>query len=152
LEDNESVPASVALTGVGVPANAGPTGLQGSTGPQGSAGAQGPQGPQGPTGAQGTAGKNGQIRLVTCTVTTRHHKKRKTCTTRTITGTATFTTSVAHATLTRNGIIYATGTATRTRLTLDATRRVPAARYTLTLTHRVGHRKVVTRRLSVRIR
>jgi hypothetical protein len=127
LEDNESAPASVTLTGLGVPANAGPRG------------------------ARGPAGKNGKIRLVTCTITTRHHKKHKRCTTRTITGTATFTTSKAHATLTRNGIVYATGTATRTRLTLHATRRVPAARYTLILTQDIGHRKMITRRLAVRI-
>jgi hypothetical protein len=133
LEDNESAPASDMLTGLGVPANAGPTG------------------PRGPTGSQGPAGKNGQIRLVTCTITTRHHKKHKRCTTRTITGTATFTTSTAHATLARNGIVYATGTATRTRLTLHATRRVPAARYTLILTQRIGHRRMITRRLAVRI-
>jgi hypothetical protein len=140
LEDNESAPASVTLTGLSVPANAAPTAPQGSPGPQG------------PTGAQGPAGKNGQIRIVTCTVTTRNHKKHKTCTTRTITGTATFTTSIAHATLTRNGIVYATGTATRTRLTLHATRQVPAARYTLILTHDVGDRRMITRRLALRIR
>jgi hypothetical protein len=134
LEDNESAPASVTLTGLGVPANTGPTG------------------PQGPTGARGPVGKNGQIRLVTCTVTRRHHKKHKTCMTRTITGTATFTKSIAHATLTRNGIVYATGIATPTRLTLHATRQVPAARYTLILTHDVGHRRMITRRLAVRIR
>jgi len=139
LEDNESAPASVTVAGLGVPANAGPPGPQGSPGPQG------------PTGAKGPAGKNGQIRLVTCTVTTRHHKKHKTCTTRTITGTATFTTSIAHATLARNGIVYATGTATRTRLTLHATRPVPPARYTLILTHDIGHRKMITTRLAVRI-
>jgi hypothetical protein len=133
LEDNESAPANVTVAGLGVPANAGPTGLQG------------------PIGARGPTGKNGQIRLVTCKVITRHHKKRKTCTTRTITGTATFTTAIARATLTRNGIVYATGTATRTRLTLHATRPVPPARYTLLLTHDVGHRKLSTRRLTLRI-
>ena len=89
---------------------------------------------------------------MTCKVTTRKHKKHKTCNTRTITGTATFTTSIAHAKLMRNGIVYATGTATRARLTLHATRRVPAARYTLILTQRAGHRSTITTRVTIRIR
>jgi hypothetical protein len=140
LEDNESTPASLTLAGVGVAANAGPTGATGATGPRGPAGAQGP------------AGKDGKIRLVTCTVTTRKHKKHKTCKTRTITGTQTFTTSIAHAKLIRHGIVYATGTAIGTRLTLHATRRVPAARYTLILTHDAGQRKTIRTRLMIRIR
>jgi hypothetical protein len=142
LEDNESAPAGVALTGLGVAANAGPAGAKGPAGPAG---------PLGPAGPAGPAGKAGQILLVTCTVTTRNHKKHKTCKTRTITGTQTFTTSIAHARLVRNGIVYATGTATRARLTLHTTRRVPAARYTLILTQKVDRRRTITTRVAIRI-
>ncbi len=130
LEDNETSPATVALTGTGVPANAGPTGK---------------------TGPRGPAGRNGELRIVTCTVTRRKGKKHETCKTRTIaSGTATFTTATAHATLERKGVVYATGTATRGRLMLRDTRRVPSGRYTLILTYRSGGSKI-TKRFEIRI-
>jgi hypothetical protein len=130
LQDNETAPASVSLTGTGVPANAGPTGK---------------------TGARGPAGRNGELRIVTCTVTRRKGKKHETCKTRTIaSGTATFTTATAHATLERKGVVYATGTATRGRLMLRDARRVPSGRYTLILTYRSGRSKI-TKRFEVRI-
>jgi streptogramin lyase len=110
---------------------------------QGTAGAlpQGPAGAAGTTGAPGPAGPRGQtsrVRLVTCkTVTVKvhgHHVKRRRCTTRLISGTATFTTAgTARASLTRHNTLYATGTASPTRLVLDLRRSLPAGRYTLTL-------------------
>ncbi len=133
LEDNETAPASVSLTGTGVPANAGPTGPTGKTGPR------------------GPAGRNGELRLVTCTVTRRKGRRHETCKTRTIaSGTATFSTATAHATLERKGVVYATGTAARGRLMLRDTRRVPSGRYTLILTYRSGRSKI-TKRFEVRI-
>jgi hypothetical protein len=142
LEDNEATPASAALSGTGVPANAGPTGQTGATGATAATGATGATGPRGP------AGKPGEIRLVTCkTVTVLTHGKklkRQKCTTKTITGTASFTT--AHATLKRGTVTYATGTASTARVTLRALRAVRPGRYTLVLTRTVGHRRLTTRR------
>jgi hypothetical protein len=133
LEDNETAPASVSLTGTGVPANAGPTGPTGKTGPR------------------GPAGRTGELRLVTCTVTRRKGKKHETCKTRTIaSGTATFRTATAHATLERKGLVYATGTVARGRLILRDTRRVPSGRYTLILTYRSRGSKI-TKRFEIRI-
>jgi hypothetical protein len=62
-------------------------------------GAQGVQGQQGSQGAPGAQGPPGSVKLVTCRIVTkrvrRHHrihiKKVKKCTTKTITGSATFT-------------------------------------------------------------
>jgi len=135
--------------------------LQGTAGqpPQGPAGPTGPTGPTGATGAQGPAGPRGspgQIRLVTCktvTVTVRGRKvKRRRCTTRLLSGTATFTTSgTARASLTRHGVLFATGTASHARVVLYARRRLPAGRYTLTLSyHRHGHG--ITTRTPITIR
>ena len=85
---------------------------------------------------------------MTCkTVTVLSHGKklkRQKCTTKTITGTASFTT--AHATLKRGTVTYATGTASTTRVTLRALRAVRPGRYTLVLTRTVGHRRLTTRR------
>jgi hypothetical protein len=76
---------------------------------------------------------------------------RQRCTTRVITGTATFTTTGATATLLRGQAVYATGRAWLGEVTLHARRPINAGRYTLVLTRRVGHRWVVTRRV-VRLR
>jgi hypothetical protein len=62
LADNEQTPSTIALTGVGVAPNAGPTGPQGppgATGAQGATGATGAQGATGATGAQGATGATG---------------------------------------------------------------------------------------------
>jgi hypothetical protein len=93
-------PATVGLSGTGgnLPAGA-----------QGPGGAQGVQGPVGP---QEAAGK---IELVTCTTVTKKVKGRRrqvhTCTGRLVTGTVKFTLAAgsAHATISRNGTVYATG-------------------------------------------
>jgi hypothetical protein len=76
-----------------------------SSGVQGSSGAQGPAGGQGPVGAPGAKGQDGIVRVVTCNTTTitkvkrvkgkrkRVRIKHKTCTTKIVSGTATFTTA-----------------------------------------------------------
>jgi Galactose oxidase, central domain len=138
LEDNEQTPASIALNGTGTPANAGPTG---------------------PTGPRGPAGKNGEIKLVTCrsvTVTVRRggkrvKVKRQRCSTKIITGTASFTTARADARLARGQVTYATGNETSWRVTLKAVRPVRNGRYTLILTHRSGTRDITTRQ-EIRVR
>ncbi|MDW5595117.1 FG-GAP-like repeat-containing protein [Conexibacter stalactiti] len=141
----------------GAPGAAGATGERGAdgTGAAGATGPQGPAGPDGPAGPQGPAGSAGQIRLVTCTTgkPARGRRTTRRCTTRTIAGNATFTTApTARASLARNGRVYATGSASRTRgLRLHATRTVPSGRYRLTLHYRDGRRHVTTR-ATIRIR
>ena len=136
LDDNEATPANAALSGAGVPANAGPAGSTGATGETGG------------TGPRGPAGQPGEIRLVTCktvTVVKRGKKvKRQTCTTKTITGTVSFTAARARATLKRGTVAYAVGIASTTRLILRAVRVVRPGRYTLVLTRTLGHRRVTT--------
>ncbi len=133
------------------PANtgpAGPAGTNGAQGPQGAAGANGAQGPQGAAGPQGPAGK---VELVVCkSVTTGTGKKKKTvqkCTTKLTSSPVKFTTSGAatSAVLSRGGVVYATGTATRSgnrmRLLLSPRGRVVKGRYTLTLTRGHSHQR-----------
>jgi hypothetical protein len=102
-------------------------------------------------GARGPQGKPGQIELVTCkavTVKLKGHKvKRNKCTAKLVSGTVRFTTTsvVRRASLTRGGVLYATGIVTNKGLALHALRRVRAGRYTLTLRYRQGHRQVTTR-------
>jgi hypothetical protein len=135
---------------------AGPPGASGPAGPPGATGgtgAPGPTGPRGATGATGKRGASGKILLVTCTpITTTitrhghpHRVHRRKCTTRVITGTATFTTTVARAKLMRGGVLYATGRARLNRLTLHARRRIVSGRYTLILIRRDGSRTIRTR-------
>ena len=90
-----------------------------------SAGQGGPTGPAGPTGPSGAPGTPGKVRLVTChavkkTVTRKHkkvHITQQKCTTKTIVGSATFTTTGAseRATISRAGVVYARGGATAVR-------------------------------------
>ncbi|MGD0273464.1 MAG: FG-GAP-like repeat-containing protein [Gaiellaceae bacterium] len=126
-----------------------PVSLAGTAGPlpQGPAGTNGTNGATGSRGPQGIPGK---IRLVTCKVVTVKVKgrmvKRKKCTTKLVSGTVSFTTaSAARASLTRGGVLYATGTVTKKGLVLHALRRVQAGRYTLTLRYRQGHKQVTMR-------
>lgn len=100
----------------------------------------------------GPRGPSGEIRLVNCVTTTktvvqhgrRHKVRSQTCTTRTITGTATFNTS-ARAVLARGHRIYATGEEERGRVLLHDLRSIPAGRYLLALTSRVDGRARVLR-------
>ena len=141
--------------------------LNGTAGalPQGATGSAGPAGPATPVettgpaastavpGAQGPAAPRGtpaQIRLVTCrTVTAKvrgHRVKRRRCTTRLIGANAMFTIpATARASLTRQHVLYATGTAHDARVVLHARRRVPAGRYTLTLRYRLHGHPTTTR-------
>jgi streptogramin lyase len=126
--------------------------LQGTAGqlPQGPSGGSGPTGAPGARGPAGAQGRSGRVRLVTCrTVTTKvrgHRVKRRRCTTRLASATATFTTAgTARASLTRRDVLYAAGTASGTRLVLQLRRRLPAGRYTLTLTYRRHGARIATR-------
>jgi hypothetical protein len=114
----------------------GPTGKEGATGKEGPTGKEGATGKEGPTGKEGVAGKEGpagKVEIVTCTKS----GKKKKCTTKTVSGTVTFTTSSARATLSRHGVVYATGAASDTRgrmsLRLSSVRKLAPGRYTLTL-------------------
>jgi hypothetical protein len=153
LTDNEPLETSLPLSGTGVAAGSGPGGTQG---------AQGPVGPPGPAGKQGPAG---QIRLVTCTTHTKAVKKHgKThrvtvhdCTTRLITGTATFkaTGGGIKASISRGETVYATGVSVpagrgRSELLLTDVRALARGRYTLTLTVRHGRRSTI-RHVQIRI-
>jgi hypothetical protein len=119
-----------------------------STGPAGATGAQGPAGAQGAAGQVGARGPAGEVELVTCTTAAKKikgkvHKQTK-CATRLVAGPVSFTTaSTARATLSRHGVAYARGVATRshdrTRLLLTPLRRLDAGVYTLTLVGRDGH-------------
>ena len=105
-----------------------------------------------PTGSEGASGNPHQLELVLCrtvTHTVRLHGKTRTvtrqkCTTTLVDGNA-FAATTAEATLVRHGVIYATGTARLTRLTLHAGRRlVRPGEYMLTLTRQLGHRRLQT--------
>jgi hypothetical protein len=137
-----------------IPQASGPSGPPGPVGPGGPAGPQGPVGPHGATGAQGPAGK---VELVTCTVTTRtvtrHHKevrvRRRVCRTKLVSGPVKFVVAGAttRATLSRRGVVYATGYAhAGGRVSLLASRRLRPGRYTLTLVTGRGSRRSVTHR------
>jgi hypothetical protein len=120
----------------GAPGAAGEKGAGGSNGAQGPVGAQGPAGPAGPAGKEGPAGT---VQLVTCTKAGR----KKKCTTKTVSGTVKFTTSSMQATLSRHGLVYATGAALTAAhgglsLRLSDRRALRPGRYTLTLISGVG--------------
>jgi virginiamycin B lyase len=91
-------------------------------------------------------------RLVTCRIAEvrvdGRSVERRRCRTRRLRGTPNFATpGAAHATLTRGHDVYATGTARRSRVVLDAHRHVRAGRYRLTL--RTGNE--IIRRVRIRI-
>ena len=148
LQDNEPVPASITLSGNGVPANSGPAGVTGPAGTTGPAGATGPAGPR------GARGRPGEILLVSCrtviaTIRRHGHRvkvRRYRCTSRHITGTVRFTTTGARARLVRGHVLYASGSIRHGRLMLHARRGTRPGRYTLILTHRHGHRLITTHR------
>jgi streptogramin lyase len=130
--------------------NSGPTGNAGPSGTMGATGLTGATGSTGPPGAQGPARK---IELVTCTtvmkkVNGKTHKQTN-CTTRLITGPATFnTTDTGAAVLLRGRRVYATGSAIRsgrtTKLQLAA-REIGQGVYTLIVTHgRTRQRQKIT--------
>ncbi len=128
-------------------------------------GPQGPAGGQGSPGPSGLRGPAGEVELVTCKTTTHtvirkvNGKRRavkvtrQVCQTKLVSGPVKFTAqqaSDAQAALSRAGVVYATGYAHQPRrgsaqIHLLAARTLRAGRYTLTLTTRIGHRRVTTR-------
>ncbi|MGD0272343.1 MAG: FG-GAP-like repeat-containing protein [Gaiellaceae bacterium] len=146
VASNAPTSTAVTLNGTAGPLPQGPTGATGATG------ATGPTGATGATGPRGLKGASGKIELVTCKVVTVKVKgkkvKRNKCQTKLVSGTVKFTTAsvVMRASLSRGGVLYATGTASRkSGLVLRSLRRVLAGRYTLTLRYHQGHMQVTTR-------
>src|SRR6202044_2066818 len=85
------------------------TGPQGATGATGEKGATGPQGAAGTPGPVGPAGPAGKVELVTCKTA----KGKQHCTTKLVPATVKFTAagSAARATLSRGGVVFASGSA-----------------------------------------
>jgi virginiamycin B lyase len=110
-----------------------------SSGPQGLPGQRGLTGPQGPA---------GKIELVVCTVQKNHKKK---CTTKLVSRVVKFTSTAGDvgASISRAGVIYATGLGIPTghgHWQLVVTHRIRtlrSGRYTLTLRTLQGHRRIV---------
>jgi Divergent InlB B-repeat domain/Collagen triple helix repeat (20 copies) len=121
----------------GAPGETGTAGAAGANGASGTAGAQGPAGPAGP---EGPAGK---VQIVTC----KKVGKKQKCTTKTVSGTVKFTTSSTRATLSRHGIVYATGTASNARghmrLRLTPSRGLRPGSYMLTLVGGAGRHETI---------
>jgi len=130
---------------------AGEAGPPGAQGEKGASGAMGAQGPAGPAGAQGPAGPAGKVELVTCKTVKQKGKSKQTCTTKLVSSTVKFTTtgSVAQATLSRDGTVYAAGTAhsaasgQRMSLRLLPLRRLRLGHYTLTLISGEGRHETI---------
>jgi hypothetical protein len=76
-----------------------------------------------------------------------HKVKRRKCRSKLVSGTVKFTTksAVRRASLSRGGVLYATGTVTNKGLKLHALRHVRAGRYTLTLRYQQGHKQMTMR-------
>jgi hypothetical protein len=135
---------------------AGPTGPTGAVGNSGATGPRGPGGATGPAGARGPAGAAGRVELVTCHTVTEvtHHVKHKVtkCSTKLLTGTVKFTTTVAvsRITISRAGVVYAQGRGQtvggRMQLLVILRRRLAPGRYTITSVHRQHRRAVLSRR------
>ena len=138
-EGKEGPEGETGLTGPAGPGGAqGERGAAGANGFNGAAGALGPAGPPGPAGKEGPPGK---IEIVTC----RKVGKKQKCTTKTVSGTVSFTASSARATLSRYGVVYAAGTARDAHgnisLRLISVRKLKPGRYTLTLISGTGRRE-----------
>jgi ABC-type cobalt transport system substrate-binding protein len=155
LDDNESVPSSIVLSGTGVAVAGGPQG------PAGSSGKEGPSGKVGPSGAMGPPGK---VEILTCLTTTtavaRAGRERFVHVRRCAAALATAVRLTgegiaARALLERGRTVYATGTGVvgkhgRTELLLADRRALSAGGYVLVLRRRSGGRWVSVRE-SVRI-
>jgi Collagen triple helix repeat (20 copies) len=122
-------------------------GKAGATGPAGEKSATGAQGPVGPTGPAGKEGPAGKIEIVTCT----KKGKKQHCTTKTESGTVSFTGGrafhISHATLSRHGTVYAIGSAASVRgqesLRLTPLRSLRPGKYTLTLLSGAGKHETI---------
>ena len=84
-----------------------------------------------------------RIQLITCKHITKHHKTETKCTTKVIKVNAKLT-GHERATLTRNHIIYASGSTRNGQLDLHSHRQLTAGHYTLTLEHLTGGRWVTS--------
>ncbi len=124
--------------------------------PAGPSGVTGPPGPPGPAGPAGRAGANGEIELLTCkkvtkTIRVHGHNDRvsvEQCTGKVVSGPVKFTImSDAVATLTRAGVVYASGYASGSRLVLAGRRALRPGSYVL-----IQRRGRVTTRHEVAIR
>jgi streptogramin lyase len=127
-------------------------GLEGSGGtlPQGPPGRSGDPGPAGATGAQAPPAPRGLSQVRVCRNVKVRGANRRRCQNRAI-GTTLTISGTARASLTRHGLLYATGTAQSAGLVLQARRRVPAGRYTLTLRYR-GNAAPATTHTAITIR
>ena len=140
-EGKEGPGGETGLTGpVGAKGAQGERGAAGANGFNGAAGALGPAGPAGPAGKEGPPGK---IEIVTC----RKVGKKQKCTTKTVSGTVSFTASSARATLSRHSVVYAAGTARDAHgnmsLRLISVRKLKPGRYTLTLISGTGRHETI---------
>ena len=123
----------------------GEEGRQGEPGTEGHDGREGPQGPAGPAGADGAAGPPGpagpagKVELVVCRTVVVKGKNVRRCVGRLVSGTSTVAVGPAHssAVLSRHGMVFATGSASRwggrLHLRLLPVRRLRAGAYKLTL-------------------
>jgi hypothetical protein len=117
----------------------GPTGATGETGHTETQGPQGPAGSQGPPGPQGEPGPRGLTATYICHPRQRHGSYQQACF---VTLHAPPTTAnAARVSLRRDGITYAHGSLQGSHggaLRLAASRRVPAGRYTLVVSSKLG--------------
>jgi hypothetical protein len=109
--------------------------------------------PQGATGPQGPPGPAGKIELVTCKTVIKHHHKVHRCKGKLVSGTVNFTATgkLVHATVSRGGVMYASGESVPaagggSTLVLKDRRRLRRGSYTLTLRSRE-----VVRRITIAI-
>jgi hypothetical protein len=150
--------ANGATGAAGPPGTDGATGAAGPPGANGAAGTAGPPGTNGvpgATGAAGPPGPAGEVELVTCksvtTGTGKHKQTVQKCTTKLTSSPVKFTAASAdrRSSLSRAGVIYASGYTRRTRIGLQtslvAARKLARGRYTLTLRYgRQRERETVT--------
>ncbi len=134
----------------GAAGNEGKLGAAGPAGERGAPGARGEKGPAGPTGPRGPTGK---AELVTC----RTARGRQQCTAKLVSDTVKFTAdgAAAQATLSRQGVVYAAGTARlgrgRMSMRLLPVRRLRPGRYTLTLISGAGrHERISSESFTLR--
>jgi hypothetical protein len=125
----------------------GPPGNEGAPSHAGESGVAVPAGVTGGPDIHGPAGRAGNIELITCeTVKGKHN-----CTTKLTSGTVKLMAdgSSARATLSRHGLVYATGSAhtshRRMTLRLTSLRQLRPGRYTLTLMSGAGKREAIRR-------
>jgi Glycine rich protein len=140
--------ASGASGAKGTTGSSGATGASGASGSAGVSGLSALAGPAGPQGATGPQGPAGEIDLVTCTNVKKKVKGKtvtqKKCSTQLTSSPESFTASLASATLSRAGHVYATGSVSAGTLKLHASKALRAGHYTLKLTTGSGKNRHTT--------